>query len=47
MKGKKEKGLKYKGRDVGKHKIDYLAENKVIIELKAVEVINRIYDRMV
>jgi len=29
---------------VGKHRIDYLVENEVIVELKAVEVMNKIYE---
>jgi len=40
----KEVGLKYKGRNIGKHRIDYLIENQVIVELKAVEAINKIYE---
>ena len=40
----KEIGLKYKGREIGKHRIDYLIENQVIVELKAVESINKIYE---
>ena len=33
----KEIGLKYKGREIGKHRIDYLIENQVIVELKAMD----------
>jgi GxxExxY protein len=40
----KEIGLKYKGREIGKHRIDYLIKNQVIVELKAVESINKIYE---
>ena len=36
--------LKYKGRVVGKHRIDFMIEDKVIVELKAVESINKIYE---
>ncbi len=39
-----EISLKYKGKDIGKHRIDYLVEDEVIVELKAVEVMNRIYE---
>jgi GxxExxY protein len=39
-----EINLKYKGKDIGKHRIDYLVEDEVIVELKAVEVMNRIYE---
>ena len=33
----KEAGLKYKdkGRELGRHKIDYLIEDQVIVELKS------------
>jgi GxxExxY protein len=40
----KEITLKYKGKVVGKHRIDFMIEDKVIIELKAVEAINKIYE---
>ena len=40
----KEIGLKYKGRNIGRHKIDFLVEDEVIVELKAVESINKIYE---
>ncbi len=40
----KEISLKYKGNDIGKHRIDYLVENEVIVELKAVETMHRIYE---
>ena len=40
----KEIYLKYKGRNVGKHRIDFLVENDVIVELKAVELIHSIYE---
>ncbi len=36
--------LKYKGKDIGKHRIDYLVEREVILELKAVEAIHKIYE---
>jgi GxxExxY protein len=39
----KEIFLKYKGRTMGKHRIDFLVENEVIVELKAVDVIHSIY----
>jgi len=31
----KETGLKYKGREMGRHRIDYLIEDQVIVELKS------------
>ena len=36
--------LKYKGKIVGKHRMDFLIEDKVVVELKAVEAINKIYE---
>lgn len=43
-KRQKEINLKYKGKDIGKHRVDYLVENEVIVELKAVESMNKIYE---
>jgi len=40
----REISLRYKGKDVGRHRIDYLIENEVIVELKAVEAMNKIYE---
>ncbi len=40
----KEIKLKYKGKEIGKHRIDYLIEDEVIVELKAVESIHKIYE---
>lgn len=40
----KEISLNYKGKDVGNHRIDYLVEDEVILELKAVETMNKIYE---
>lgn len=41
----KEVALKYKGKEIGKHRIDLLVEDKVIIvELKAVDTMNKIYE---
>ncbi len=39
----KEIRLRYKGKDVGVHRIDFLVEGEVILELKASEGINNIY----
>ncbi len=36
--------LRYKGKDVGKHRIDYLIDDEVIVELKAVEMMHKIYE---
>ncbi len=43
----KEICLNYKGKDIGNHRIDYLVENEVIVELKAVETMHRIYEAQV
>jgi GxxExxY protein len=40
----KEISLRYKGKDIGKHRIDFFVENEVIVELKAVEAMNKIYE---
>lgn len=40
----KEISLRYKSKDIGKHRIDYLVEDEVIVELKAVEAMNKIYE---
>jgi len=39
-----EISLRYKGKDVGKHRIDYLVKGEVILELKVVEVLHKIYE---
>jgi GxxExxY protein len=36
--------LSYKGKDIGNHRKDYLVEDEVIVELKAVETMHRIYE---
>ena len=33
----REVSLRYKGKDIGKHRIDFLVEDEVVVELKAVE----------
>jgi GxxExxY protein len=43
----REISLKYKGKDIGIHRIDFLVEDNVILELKAVEEINKIYHAQV
>ena len=43
----KEMGLRYKGREIGRHRIDYLIEDQVIVGLKAVETMNKIYEAQV
>ena len=39
----KELEIKYKGNPIGNYRLDYLIENKVIVELKCVEVIKGIH----
>ena len=39
--------LEYKGKDVGLHRVDFLVEGEVIVELKAVEHVNKIYEAQV
>jgi GxxExxY protein len=40
----KKINLKYKGKEIGKQRIDFLIENEVVLELKAVETMNKIYE---
>jgi GxxExxY protein len=40
----KENRLRYKGKEIGNHRIDYLIDNEVVLELKAVTAMNRIYE---
>jgi len=40
----KEIRLRYKGKEIGNHRIDYLIDNEVVLELKAVTAMNRIYE---
>jgi len=39
----KEIFLKYKGKEMGKHRIDYLIEQEGILEIKAIERMNKIF----
>ncbi len=39
--------LKFKGKEIGKHKIDFLVENEVVLELKAVETLHKIFEAQV
>lgn len=43
----KEIGLKFKGKEIGKDRIDFLVENEVVLELKAVEAMNKIYEAQI
>ena len=40
-------GLKYKGKDVGHHRLDFLVEGKVVLEVKAAEKISPIMEAQV
>ena len=40
----KEVALNYKGKEIGKQRIDLLVEDRVIVELKAVASMNKIYE---
>ena len=33
----KQIAVKYKGREIGKHRLDFLVDEKVVVEIKAVE----------
>lgn len=39
-----EISLTYKGKDIGRHRIDFLVRDEVIVELKAVESMNKIFE---
>ena len=43
----KEIALKYKGKEIDKHRIDFLIEDEVIVELKAVETMAKIYEAQI
>jgi len=43
----KEVSLKFKGKDIGRHRIDFLVENEVVLELKAVESMHKIYQAQI
>jgi len=43
----KEIDLIYKERNIGKHRIDFLVENKVVLELKAVKEYKSIFEAQV
>lgn len=40
----KEINLKFKGKEIGKHRADFLVENAVVLELKAVESMHKIFE---
>jgi GxxExxY protein len=42
-KRQKELEIKYKGNPIGNYRLDYLIENKVIVELKCIEAIKGIH----
>lgn len=43
----KEIALTYDGRVIGKYKLDFIVENKIIVELKVVPIIKNIHIRQV
>ena len=40
-------GLKYKGKDIGQHRLDFFVEGNVVLEIKAVENLPRIVEAQV
>ncbi len=40
----KEVNLQFKGKEIGKHRLDFMVENEVVVELKAVETMHKIYE---
>ncbi|MBM4145029.1 MAG: GxxExxY protein [Nitrospira sp.] len=40
----KEISFNYKGKHIGRHRIDFLVDNEIILELKAVETMNKIFE---
>jgi GxxExxY protein len=42
-KRQKELEIQYKGNPIGNYRLDYLIENKVVVELKCVEAIKNIH----
>ena len=43
----KEINLKFKGKEIGKHRIDFLVEKEVVLELKAVESMHKIFEAQI
>jgi GxxExxY protein len=43
----KEINLQFKGKEIGKHRIDFLVENEVVLELKAVESMHKIFEAQI
>ena len=43
----KENNLIFKGKEIGKHRIDFLVENEVVLELKAVETMHKIFEAQI
>ena len=40
----REISLNYKGKEIGRHRVDFLIQDEVIVELKAVESMNKIFE---
>ena len=36
--------LRYKGKDIGYHRIDFLVKDEVVLEIKAVEIMHKIFE---
>ena len=43
----KEINLIFKGKEIGKHRIDFLVENEIVLELKAVETMHKIFEAQI
>ena len=43
----KEINLKFKGKEIGRHRVDFLVENAVVLELKAVESMHKIFEAQI
>jgi GxxExxY protein len=43
----KDINLKFKGKEIGKHRIDFLVGNEVVLELKAVETMHKIFEAQI
>ena len=39
--------LEYKGKDVGHHRVDFLVEDSVILEIKSVQIMHKIFEAQI
>jgi len=37
-------GLEYKGKEVGQQRLDFLVENDVVLEIKAVDIMHKVFE---